>query len=137
MTLSAWIPSVWLLLVLLVQGTCVGVAEAAPSRPDLSGYLSVPLKKTSHNQLLVAVLVNGHPATFLVDTGAPHVGIEQARVAALGIEPLGANGPQAPTVQTNGRRNPRRGGHRGSITFRHRGVVNQRLQGGLSAFRGN
>jgi len=102
MTLSAWIPSVWLLLVLLVQGTCVGVAEAAPSRPDLSGYLSVPLKKTSHNQLLVAVLVNGHPATFLVDTGAPHVGIEQARVAALSIEPLGANGPQAPTVQTNG-----------------------------------
>ena len=102
MTLLAWIPSVWILLMLLVQGACLGVAEAAPSRPDLSGYLNVPLKRTSHNQLLVAVLVNGHPATFLVDTGAPHVGIEQARIAALGIEPLGGNGPQAPTVHSNG-----------------------------------
>ena len=88
------------LLMLLLQAACVSIGEAP--RPESTGYITVPLKRTSRNELLVAVLVNGRPATFLVDTGAPHVGIEQARIAALGIEPLGGHGPQAPIVQSNG-----------------------------------
>lgn len=90
------------LLVLLVQAACSTIGDSRAHCPTLPGYVSVPLRRSSQNELLLDVQVNGRPAVFLVDTGAPHVGLEQARIASLGIEPAGGNGPLVPTVQANG-----------------------------------
>ncbi len=90
------------LALLLFHAACATIGDSRPHRPALPGYIAVPLHRSSQNELLVNVLVNGRPAEFLVDTGAPHVGLEQARIASWGVEPAGGNGPAVPMVRANG-----------------------------------
>lgn len=90
------------ILLVLLHAACSTVGGLKAHYGPLPGYASVPLRRSSQNELLIDVQINGKPAVFLVDTGAPHVGIEQARTASLGVEPAGGNGPLPPTVNANG-----------------------------------
>lgn len=90
------------ILLVLLHAACSTIGDPRAHHATLPGYVSVPLRRSSQNELLVDVQINGRPAVFLLDTGAPHVGIEQARIASLGVEPAGGNGPLVPAVKANG-----------------------------------
>ncbi|HEY1769344.1 MAG TPA: retroviral-like aspartic protease family protein [Chthoniobacterales bacterium] len=59
---------------------------AAPPTPQIPGYQMVQADQKAVNRIVLTVYVNGHPESFLVDTGASRTLLANARAAADGVK---------------------------------------------------
>lgn len=89
-----------LLFCLLWSGVLYAQDQALKKSAD---YVVAPLKMGSQNQLVVRTQINGKPAAFVVDTGAPISCMSEDRAAYYGLKPFSGSRKMPATVMANGR----------------------------------
>jgi len=90
---------------LLVAACIAAVAIPSTSRAAMAGalqYEALPLIRSAQNHLLVRAEVNGKPALFAVDTGAPVSAIALNRRAHFGLSPVTAKSAIPARLSING-----------------------------------
>jgi predicted aspartyl protease len=90
---------------LLVVACIAAAAIPSPSRAAMAGalqYEALPLIRSAQNHLLVRAEVNGKPAVFAVDTGAPVSAIALNRRAHFGLSPVTAKSAIPARLSING-----------------------------------
>ena len=94
----------WLRLIALLLAAVLMVlaGNTACAKPDTE-YVAAPLKLGSQNQLIVHTTVNGKPAGFVVDTGAPLSCINEQKASYFGLKAFGGSKRMPATVMANGR----------------------------------
>ena len=90
----------------LLVGACIAaIAIPSVSRGAMAGalqYEALPLIRSAQNHLLVRAEVNGKPALFAVDTGAPVSAIALNRRAHFGLSPVTAKSAIPARLSING-----------------------------------
>lgn len=71
--------------------------------PHLPGYEAVPLHYGAMNRMVVTLMVNGHKADFMVDTGAALSVLGAGYASAFGVKPVDANSQFGDRISMNGR----------------------------------
>ena len=90
---------------LLLVACLAAVAFPSASRAAMAGalqYEALPLIRSAQNHLLVRAEVNGKPALFAVDTGAPVSAIALNRRAYFGMSPVTAKSAIPARLSING-----------------------------------
>jgi predicted aspartyl protease len=91
--------------VILLAGILIPASQA-PAKPQAAQaspqFEALPLTRSRQNHLLVRASVNGKPATFAVDTGAPFSAISSRRREHFGVTSLPATSNLPAGVQVNG-----------------------------------
>ena len=80
---------VWLVLMAVVSWLFYGYLEGElnPNRvPQVTGSGEVVLKRNRAGHFVARGEINGHPVTFLVDTGATQISVPQGLADKLGLE---------------------------------------------------
>jgi predicted aspartyl protease len=81
-------------------------AAIAPSLPaaglGVLDYEALPLSRSPQNHLLVQAEINGKPATFVVDTGAPMSAVSPDRAEHFGLKPVGPKSLLPKRLNING-----------------------------------
>lgn len=90
------------LLAFFVSASLV-LARGDEPLPHLPGYEAVPLHYGPYNEMVVTVMVNGHKADFLLDTGSPFSLLGAGPAKAFGVQPVGADSKFGETTDVNGK----------------------------------
>ena len=90
----------------LLVGACIAaITVPSVSRGAMAGalqYEALPLIRSAQNHLLVRAEVNGKPALFAVDTGAPVSAIALNRRAHFGMSPVSSKSAIPARLSING-----------------------------------
>src|SRR4051812_11170642 len=90
------------LLLGLMSGSTVRAQNDASS-VRLPGYEGVAFRYGPMNKMLMRAEVNGHPATFIVDTGASVSVLERRRAQAWGVSAVAADSKFGEFAALNGK----------------------------------
>ena len=77
-------------------------SDDASRVPHLPGYAAVPVRYGLINRMLLVAMVNGHKATFMVDTGAARSLLDAGFARTFGVKPLGEDSPYGARTDVNG-----------------------------------
>lgn len=88
---------------LVTDSAFARTAQRTPSRSQSGGqFVALPLQRSPQNHLLVRILINGKPAVFGVDTGAPVSAVAMHRRGTYGLTAVTAGSAIPNRLSING-----------------------------------
>jgi hypothetical protein len=74
-----------------------------PVHTPLKGFVAVPFQYGPMNKMVMQATINGHAATFMIDTGASVSVLEHRRAQGFGVSAVGANSEFGEISALNGK----------------------------------